>query len=124
LTANGFSSCTPLPESTLYVLRDYWKHHRNPSWIFPRLGRSGKEGPSAAKPMAKASVQGALRRVLKQLNIKKCISNPCRKYFVQVKLSSILFEAIPYIDSAINPGFLNNGLKTTFQVVSILIGYG
>jgi integrase/recombinase XerD len=41
----------PLPESTLYVLRDYWRHHRNPVWIFPRLGRSSKEGPSATKPM-------------------------------------------------------------------------
>ena len=64
----------PLPESTLYVLRDYWKHHRNPIWIFPQLGRSSKEGPSATIPMAKSSVQGALRRVLKQLNIKKPIS--------------------------------------------------
>ena len=64
----------PLPESTLYVLRDYWRHHRNQVWIFPRLGRSSKEGPSATKPMAKASVQGALRRVLKQLNIKRRIS--------------------------------------------------
>ncbi len=64
----------PLPEATLNSLRLYWKHHRNPIWIFPRLGRSGKEGPTAKKPMAKASVQGALRRVLTQLKIKKRIS--------------------------------------------------
>jgi len=64
----------PLPESTLYLLRDYWKRHRNPLWIFPRLGRSSKEGPTATRPMAKASVQGALRRVLRQLNITKRIS--------------------------------------------------
>jgi len=64
----------PLPESTLYLLRDYWKRHRNPLWIFPRLGRSGHEGPQATRPMAKASVQGALRRVLKQLTITKRIS--------------------------------------------------
>lgn len=61
----------PLPKSTLAILRNYWKHHCNPVWIFPRLGRSGKEGPSAKTPMAKASVQGALRRVLAQLKIKK-----------------------------------------------------
>ncbi len=61
----------PLPKSTLAILRDYWKHHCNPVWVFPRLGRSGKEGPTAKKPMAKASVQGALRRVLAQLKIKK-----------------------------------------------------
>jgi site-specific recombinase XerD len=64
----------PLPESTLHLLRDYWKRHRNPAWIFPRLGRSGKEGPAAQIPMSKETVQGALRRVLKQLKFKKRIS--------------------------------------------------
>ena len=64
----------PLPEATLYSLRKYWATHRNLCWIFPRLGRSGKEGPTAQKPMAKASVQGALRRTLAQLNLKKRIS--------------------------------------------------
>jgi len=64
----------PLPEATLDILRCYWKLHRNPAWIFPRLGRSGKEGPTATIPMNKSSVQGALRRVLKQLNFKKRIS--------------------------------------------------
>ncbi len=64
----------PLPKSTLHILRNYWKRHRNPLWIFPRLGRSGLEGPKATKPMAKASVQGALRRVLKQLKFTKRIS--------------------------------------------------
>ncbi len=64
----------PLPKSTLHILRNYWKRHRNPLWIFPRLGRSGQEGPKATRPMAKASVQGALRRVLKQLKFKKRIS--------------------------------------------------
>lgn len=56
----------PLPEATLHILRSYWKLHRNPVWRFPRLGRNGKEGPCATIPMAKASIQGASRRVLKQ----------------------------------------------------------
>jgi len=64
----------PLPEATLNILRQYWTTHRNPLWIFPRSGRSGQEGPQATRPMAKASVQGALCRVLKQLNIKRRIS--------------------------------------------------
>jgi integrase/recombinase XerD len=55
----------PLPAATLIMLRNYWKRHCNPLWIFPRLGRSSKEGPTATRPMAKASVQGALRRVFK-----------------------------------------------------------
>lgn len=64
----------PLPEATLQCLRQYWTLHRNPAWIFPRLGRSGKEGPTANIPMSYTSVQGALRRVLKQLQLKKRIS--------------------------------------------------
>jgi integrase len=64
----------PLPEACLDILRSYWKLHRNATWIFPRLGRSSKEGPTATTPMNKASVQGALRRVLKQLKIKKRVS--------------------------------------------------
>jgi integrase len=64
----------PLPEACLHILRSYWKLHRNATWIFPRLGRSSKEGPTATIPMNKASVQGALRRVLKQLKIKKRVS--------------------------------------------------
>lgn len=64
----------PLPESTLQLLRGYWQTHRNPVLIFPALGRSGKEGPTATIPMNKSSVQGALRRVLGELKFKKRIS--------------------------------------------------
>lgn len=64
----------PLPEATLNILRQYWATHRNPKWIFPQLGRGGQDGPKAERPMAKSSVQGALRRVLKQLDIRKRVS--------------------------------------------------
>jgi len=64
----------PLPTATLIMLRNYWKRHCNPLWIFPRLGRGGNEGPTAQEPMSYTSVQGALRRVLKQLKLTKRIS--------------------------------------------------
>jgi len=64
----------PLPKSTLLILRSYWKTHRNPNLVFPSLGRSRKHGPTATYPMSKTSVQGALRRVLKQLKFRKRIS--------------------------------------------------
>jgi integrase/recombinase XerD len=64
----------PLPESTLICLRQYWATHRNPKWIFPRLGRGGNEGPNAQQPMSYTSVQGALRRIIKQLKFQKRIS--------------------------------------------------
>jgi site-specific recombinase XerD len=61
----------PLPQTTLYALRRYWKTHRNPTWIFPALGRDGKGGATAKKPASDATVQGALRRVCKNLAFRK-----------------------------------------------------
>ncbi len=64
----------PLPSHTLAVLRDYWCLHRNSTWLFPRLGHSGKQGPTAVRPMDASSVRGALRRVLVQLKFKKRVT--------------------------------------------------
>lgn len=62
----------PLPKSTYALLREYWKTHQNPRLIFPALGRKHHGGRTAQPPMAHSSVQGALRRILKQLpKIKK-----------------------------------------------------
>ncbi|MFC1886765.1 tyrosine-type recombinase/integrase, partial [Thermodesulfobacteriota bacterium] len=52
----------PLPKETLDLLRRYWTMHKNPILIFPALGRSNNKGHVSDKPMAIASVQGALRR--------------------------------------------------------------
>jgi len=57
----------PLPESTLDILREYWKTHKNPRLIFPALGRRRNQGRTADRPMAIGSVQGALRRVMAEL---------------------------------------------------------
>ena len=62
----------PLPESTYRVLQQYWLTHRNPVLLFPALGRDGKQGGSATKPMATSSIEGALRRLREELpQIKK-----------------------------------------------------
>jgi site-specific recombinase XerD len=52
----------PLPEATLQLLRRYWITHRNPTLIFPALGRGHNLGPTSKTPMAIDSVQGAFRR--------------------------------------------------------------
>ena len=57
----------PLPQSTLEVLREYWLTHRNPRLIFPALGRGLHGGRTANRPMGDGSVQGILRRILKEL---------------------------------------------------------
>lgn len=61
----------PLPESTLTMLRDYWKTHRNPTWIFPALGRDRKSGATATRPMIGRSRQHCMNYVVKKLGWKK-----------------------------------------------------
>jgi site-specific recombinase XerD len=63
----------PLPQKTLAMLREYWATHRNPQWLFPATGRDGRQGATATRPMAKASVQGAMRRVVQEIGLKKSV---------------------------------------------------
>jgi len=55
----------PLPQSTLFSLRQYWRTHRNPVWLFPARGQGDKQAPTSDQPMCRSSVQGALRRAVK-----------------------------------------------------------
>lgn len=43
----------PLPPSTLQLLREFWRIHRNPLWIFPAPGRAGIHMSTANQPMLK-----------------------------------------------------------------------
>ena len=64
----------PLPPKTLTLLREYWATHRHPTLLFPATGRNHTAASTATQPMGKASVQGALRRVVLQLKLRKSIS--------------------------------------------------
>jgi integrase/recombinase XerD len=64
----------PLPRRTLKVLRQYWATHRHPEWLFPATGRDGQQTATADGPMARSSVQNAMRRVVQGLKIHKAIS--------------------------------------------------
>jgi site-specific recombinase XerD len=61
----------PLPQSTLHLLRQYWRTHRHPRLLFPALGRSGTGAKVALNPMAKSSVQGAFRRAKWDAGVRK-----------------------------------------------------
>lgn len=60
-----------LPSLTLRMLGRYWSLHRNPHWLFPALGRSGKGGPTATRPMSVPTVQNGMKRHLKPAGITK-----------------------------------------------------
>jgi site-specific recombinase XerD len=64
----------PLPQSTLELLRRYWRTHRNVRLLFPALGRGRTQGHTASQPLPKATIQGTLRRVVTELGIKKRVS--------------------------------------------------
>jgi integrase/recombinase XerD len=70
----GKDRFVPLPSSTLRSLREYWATHRHPAWIFPATGRDRRQAASADRPMERSSVQGALRRVVRELGLRKTIS--------------------------------------------------
>ena len=61
----------PLPKTTLLLLRQQWKQHRNEIWIFPAAGHGGVSFTEATTPMSNSSVQIAFRKAVKTAGIHK-----------------------------------------------------
>lgn len=55
----------PLPANTLLLLRDVWKMHRNPKWIFPASGRGGTGRRTSEIPVPVCNIQDAFRAALR-----------------------------------------------------------
>lgn len=64
----------PLPQSTLKTLRVLWATHRNPVFMFPAEGRDHQDGSRSKTPMSISTVQGALKRITRELNFGKKVS--------------------------------------------------
>ena len=64
----------PLPSSTLQQLRDYWVTHRHKRLLFPAEGRDHRQASTAATPMSMTAVQGAMKKITKQIDFGKKIS--------------------------------------------------
>lgn len=74
LQSHTFYRMVPLPKITLLTLREYYKTHGNPQWIFPALGRNGgKDARFAETYVSDSGVQGVLQSTLKRLGFKKHI---------------------------------------------------
>lgn len=61
----------PLPQTALAYLREQWKAHRNPIWIFPSAKNGDRHMAEAKMPLSKGSVQSAFRAALKQSGVSK-----------------------------------------------------
>jgi len=57
----------PLAERTLLMLREFWKTHRNPDWIFP----APDPAPTSQQPMSKSGLRVAFKKALKKAGIHK-----------------------------------------------------
>ncbi len=79
----------PLPKRTLTILREYWATHRHPTLLFPAIGRNKKAASSTSRPMDATTVQGCMKRVVKQLGFRKKISIHTLRHSV----ATHLFEA-------------------------------
>jgi integrase/recombinase XerD len=63
----------PLPDAALELLREHWRSHRNPLWLFPTITRShtGVLRDPAVGPISRASLQSAFVRAVKQSGVHK-----------------------------------------------------
>jgi len=61
----------PLPKKTLRVLENHWRTHRNPTLMFPAIGRFGDDPAKSKTPMAAQTVQDAMRRAVRAAAIAK-----------------------------------------------------
>jgi len=70
----GKERYVPLPSATLHRLREFWKSHRNRTWLFPRAGQghaATRNMRTATQPFTKGVVQAAFRKALKASGISK-----------------------------------------------------
>jgi integrase/recombinase XerD len=74
VTGKGqYDRYVPLPETTLTLMREHWRTHRSPLWLFPahaRQGRAYRVVPGAG-PISDSSLQSAFRRALLQSGVHK-----------------------------------------------------
>jgi len=64
----------PLPTNTLHVLRRFWKVHKHPVLLFPNRKRGLKNAHLVDSPLDRSGVQTAMKKVVKELNLRKKIS--------------------------------------------------
>jgi integrase/recombinase XerD len=64
----------PLPEQTLFQLRQFWVTHRHPVWLFPERSPGGVLVSDARGCMARSSLFRVLRAALAETGITKAVT--------------------------------------------------
>jgi len=61
----------PLPQRTLVRLRECWKSHHHPRFLFPGKGHGGQGAATAPEPMCRSTLQRAFRLALAASGVTK-----------------------------------------------------
>ncbi len=61
----------PLPEKTLQVMRNFWRIHKHPLFIFPNRKRGLKNAHLVDSPLDRGGIQTAMKKVVEKIGIKK-----------------------------------------------------
>jgi len=64
----------PLPESLLPLLEACWRSHRNAIWLFPLVGRGGRQGRITDQHVPLSTVQQAFRKAYLASGVTKKVS--------------------------------------------------
>jgi len=64
----------PLPPAILPILRECWSSHRNTVWLFPWVGRSGRQGQITDRHVPLSTVQQAFRKSYLASGVTKKVS--------------------------------------------------
>ena len=68
----GNDRYVPLPERTLQLLREFWKTHRCPTWLFPARLRDAYPSPNPEyRPVSDVILQQAFKKALKRSGLVK-----------------------------------------------------
>ena len=70
----GKDRYVPLPDQTLALLRQYWRTHRHPRWIFPSRTPQGTPLSKATEHVSPSAVQKALRAARKASGVQKHVT--------------------------------------------------
>lgn len=64
----------PLPEPILPLLEACWRTHHNPVWLFPLVGRSGRQGRITDRHIPLSTIQQAFRKAYLESGVTKKVS--------------------------------------------------
>lgn len=73
----GKDRYVPLPTSLLNLLRDHWRTHRSPKWLFLapiRKGRSNDPDVDGSRPVTEDGLRGAFYRARDKAGVRKKVS--------------------------------------------------